>query len=317
MGVVADPSLLSSLNREELAVHLQTRDTEDDLDTRLGESMRHFDIGLLVESGRQLDDRRDTLTVMQRVDQRLCDSGVLGGPIQANFDGRDVGVERRCLQHINDVVKRVIGEVQQHVPLANDIENARRIINLGNIDRRMGSIFQSLAPRIREGKKILGIVVPATRNHAVVTAESKTFPQSTQQRFRHRSVVYKTHRICLASLLQTRRHLFNKALVDGGVEFQLRVSGELKAIGPHRRDVEYTSEDLRQTGTDDVIQGDIHGAFATALLSGYFNKAPQLLRGHLQHRKFLPLTAFDHDREIQRFVSEVGYRQRLVQQNRL
>ena len=125
----------------------------------------------------------------------------------------------------------MIGEVEQYIPLSDDLKNARRVIEVRQVNARVGFKLQRLAPGIRERQKILGVMVSATRDHAVVAAKAKTFSQGIQQRLRHGFVINKPHGIGSTPLLETRGHLLDQALIDGRIEFQFRVSGEFEAVG--------------------------------------------------------------------------------------
>ena len=161
-------------------MHLETGDTKDYLYAGFSESMRHFDIGMLIEPRRQLHNSRNTLAVMQSVYQCLGNTRIIGGPIQADLDRRDTGIQCSRFQHIHDVIEGVVREVKQHISCPNHIKNTGGVVNLGNVDRRVGPILQCLASRIGEGQKILRVVVATSRNHAVIPTETKTFTQSTE-----------------------------------------------------------------------------------------------------------------------------------------
>ena len=64
MAVVANLPLLPTLDREQLAVHLEARDAKDHLNTRLGEAVSHLDIRLLVKSRSKLNHGDNAFPVM-------------------------------------------------------------------------------------------------------------------------------------------------------------------------------------------------------------------------------------------------------------
>ena len=161
-------------------MHLETGDTKDYLYAGFSESMSHLDIGMLIEPRRQLHNSRNTLSVMQSVNQCLGNTRIISGPIQTDFDRRNAGVQCRRFQHIHDVIEGVVREVKQHISCPNYIKNTGRVVNLWNVDRRVRPILQCLAARIGEGQKILGVVVATSRNHAVIPTETKTFTQGIE-----------------------------------------------------------------------------------------------------------------------------------------
>ena len=154
-------------------------------------------------------------------------------------------------------------------------------------------------------------------DHAVVTAKSKAFAQRIEKRLGHGPVVDKAHGIRLATLLQTRRHLLNQALVNRRIQLQFRIPRELKAVGLHRADVEYAPKDLGQTGADHIIEGDVDRTFAAPFLPRDFNEPPQLLRGHFQHREAFLIRALNHDSQIEGLIRQIRYRQRLIEHDGL
>ena len=75
---------------------------------------------LLVEPGLQLDDRRHLLPVLRGPPQRPDDRGVLPDSVKRLLDREHVRVIGRRVQKIHDHGERVVGVVQEHVPLADD-----------------------------------------------------------------------------------------------------------------------------------------------------------------------------------------------------
>ena len=86
MAVVANAFFFSSLNRKQLAVHLQAGNTKDHLHPGLSQAMRHFNVGLLVESSSKLDHCGDALAIVQRIQQCLDHTRVVGRAIKADLD---------------------------------------------------------------------------------------------------------------------------------------------------------------------------------------------------------------------------------------
>ena len=75
---------------------------------------------LLVEPGLQLNDRRHLFAVLGGPPQRPNDRGVFPDPVKRLLDREHVGIIGRRVQKIHDHSERVVGVVQEHVPLADD-----------------------------------------------------------------------------------------------------------------------------------------------------------------------------------------------------
>ena len=112
----------------------------------------------------------------------------------------------------------MIGEVEQHISRSDDLKNTGRVFEVRQLNPSVGLELQRLAPRIGEGQKIFGVMVPATGNQTVVAPEAKTFSQGIEQCLRHGFVIDKPHCVGSTPLLEARSHLLNQALVDGGIE---------------------------------------------------------------------------------------------------
>ena len=69
----------------------------------------------------------------------------------------------------------MIGEVEQHILLSDDLKSTGRVFECRQLNTRVRLELQRLAPRIGEGQKILGVMVAATGDQAVVAPEAKTF----------------------------------------------------------------------------------------------------------------------------------------------
>ena len=73
---------------------LQPGHAENDLRTFLLELVGERDIGLLVESGLELDDDRNVFPVAGSVDERIRDARMASHAVQSHFDLRHFRIDR-------------------------------------------------------------------------------------------------------------------------------------------------------------------------------------------------------------------------------
>ena len=64
MAVVANALFFPSLDGEQLAMNLQAGNTKDHFYPSLGQPLRHFDIGVLIESGSEFHHCSDALAIV-------------------------------------------------------------------------------------------------------------------------------------------------------------------------------------------------------------------------------------------------------------
>ncbi len=83
---------------------------------------RQLDVGRLVEASPQLDHHGHLLAVARRLDEGLDDARVRTGPVEGLADRQHPGIACRLSQQIDDRGEGLEGVVQQHVALADDIE---------------------------------------------------------------------------------------------------------------------------------------------------------------------------------------------------
>ena len=95
MHVAPDRALLPADHQRGLGVGLQVHEPVDDVDARLLELLRPFDIALLVEPRLELDEDEHFLAGPHRLQQRIDDPGPPARPVQRELDGQHVRVRRR------------------------------------------------------------------------------------------------------------------------------------------------------------------------------------------------------------------------------
>ena len=116
------PQLLAftTYNQGRFAMRFPADEPEYGVDPRFLHLPRPVDVVLLVEPGLQLYDRRHLFAIFGSPPQRPDDRGVLPDPVKRLLDGEYIGILGCRVQKIHDHGKRIVGVVQEHVPLAND-----------------------------------------------------------------------------------------------------------------------------------------------------------------------------------------------------
>ena len=316
MAVIALLPVLTALDEQQLAVHLEPGDAELHLDAALGQPMRPGDVGLFIEARGQFHHRQHALAVVHRIEQSIDHPRVRRDAVQANLDALYLRVHGRRLEQIDDVAEGVVGVAQQHIALAQRGQNIVGGVHRGQRDRRQRFEFQVLGAHRRKGHKILGVVVAPAGNQAVVLAQRELAGQKFQQPLGHLRVVHEAHRIGLLALLQAAGHLLDQTFHNAHVEFQLGVARKLETESTRRVDGQHAAKHLRQTGPYHVIQRD-KKAPRPALVTGNLHKAPETLGGHFHHRDAVLFARLDIDCQIQRLVVEHGNGRAVAKQNRL
>ena len=116
VAVEADGVAFLAHHQGRLGVGLQAHEAVDHVGARLLEGAGPPDVGLLVESGRHLDQHRDLLAPLGGPHQGGHDGTVTGRPVEALLDGQHVRVLGRLVEHLLDRGReRVVGVVDEDV----------------------------------------------------------------------------------------------------------------------------------------------------------------------------------------------------------
>ena len=101
-----------------------------DVDARLFEQLRPFDVRLLVEARLELDERDHLLVLLGGVDERPHELAVgAGGAVQRLLDREDVRVAGGLLdERLDGGRERVVRVVHEHVALLEDAEHVGRSV---------------------------------------------------------------------------------------------------------------------------------------------------------------------------------------------
>ena len=99
-------------------------------DLRAGalERARPADVGLLIETGLELDQRGDRFSRFRRLDQRPHDGRFGRRPVEGLLDGDHVGVARGLLQELHHDVKGLVGMMNNEILLTNGRETVAGVI---------------------------------------------------------------------------------------------------------------------------------------------------------------------------------------------
>ena len=173
MAVKANPVFFHSFDQQNLAVHLQARDTKYHIDTALGQTLGPVDIGGLIKPRSQLYYRQYTLAVLHGIDQRIDHPRIPRNSVQTYFDTGHLGIKRRRLQQIDDVIERVVRVIEEYVPLANAVEHAAGLVETPDTNRWQRLELQIFGPDIGKTDEVLGVVITPAGDHAVVFTKTK------------------------------------------------------------------------------------------------------------------------------------------------
>ena len=112
-------------------MRLEPDDAVRHVDTRVLELPGPVDVPRLVEAGPELDEHRDLLSTLGRLDERRDERAVAGGAIQGLLDAEHAGVGRRLLDEpLDRRVERLVGHVDEDVPAAGGREDVGLVVPL-------------------------------------------------------------------------------------------------------------------------------------------------------------------------------------------
>src|SRR3989454_1075622 len=91
--------------------------------SRLLQHARPSDVVLLVHTGLELDQRGDLLAVLRRPGERGDDRARPARAVQGLLDSEDLWVIGRSFDEVHHASEGLVGQVDQHVVRANDVED--------------------------------------------------------------------------------------------------------------------------------------------------------------------------------------------------
>ena len=155
MAVAADAVGLLAHDEQDLAVRLQPDEPVHDVHARLLEAAGPLDVGLLVETGLELDERHDLLALACRLGERRDDAGlVAAGAVQRLLDREHLRVARRGRDERFDTRgERLVRQVDDDVAGA-DVGEDVVTLEPGRDDTAPRRVLEVVARRGRTGPRV-------------------------------------------------------------------------------------------------------------------------------------------------------------------
>ena len=153
-------------------MHFQAGDAIDDTDARLLHLFGCAHIVLFVETSFQLHKDRHLLPVLSSADQRVDNSRILRHPVLRNLDLIYFRVKSRLHQEADQVVERLVGKMQQDIPLFHRPEDRPHLVKEWYTHGRRNRLLQFFSFRIRQFGQVLQIVIPSSL-HQIVRGNAK------------------------------------------------------------------------------------------------------------------------------------------------
>ena len=174
-----------------LGMHFQAGDAIDDADSSLLHPFGGTHIVFFVEASFQLDKDRHLLPVLRRTDQRIDHGRVFRHPVLRNLDFIHFRIKSRLHQETDQVVERLVREMQQDIPLLHRPEDGTRLVEEGHTHRRRDLLLQLFSFRIRQLGQILQVIIPPAQ-YQIVCGDAKSIAYKRQEIIGHIAVIHKT-----------------------------------------------------------------------------------------------------------------------------
>ena len=223
VDVAAQPGTLATDDQGRLRVRLEPDQPVHDVRPGALELARPDDVGLLVETGLDLDQDHDLLAALGGADQRLDDGGVARRPIEGLLDREHVGVLGRLGDEpLGRRGERLIRVVDQDVAGADRGEDVGRLVLVGRDearrgDRRPGHGLEVRPVEVGDGEQPGQVEHPADLV-AVVLAKTESTTEQRLRRGRHRPLDLEPHGRAEAStaelLLDREEQVVGLVLLD-------------------------------------------------------------------------------------------------------
>ena len=144
-------------------MRLQADHAVDDVRAGLLQMLRPLDVVRLVEARLDFDDGGDLLAVDRRLAQRRDDGRVAARAVQRDLDREHLRIARGALHQFDDRLEAVVGVMQEHVALAQRLEDVRRrgrpSLKIGTNGRSFSRAKASLA---KSGSRCVMLSGPRT-----------------------------------------------------------------------------------------------------------------------------------------------------------
>jgi len=151
--------MLAADDQQRLGVRLEARHPVDHVHPRPLKFARPTDVVLLIETGLQLDQRRDQLPVPSRARQGRHHRGSRPRAVEGLFDGEDVGVVGSLLEEPLHPLEGVKGVVEEDVPGLDGGEDRRMAAQLAGEAGVPGGIAEFGNRQLRELHEVADVEV--------------------------------------------------------------------------------------------------------------------------------------------------------------
>ncbi len=145
MHVAADTVAFAAHDEHDLGVRLEADEPVHHVHALALEGLGPADVALFVEARLELEEDGHLLAVGGGLHQRVDDRRVAAHAVERGLDGQHVGVVGGGAHEVHDRVERVVGVVQQDVPLADGGEDVGL---LGAVQHRRRGLHQRLIRQV-------------------------------------------------------------------------------------------------------------------------------------------------------------------------
>ena len=282
-------------------MYLQPGYAVDDLDPRLTHLFGRAHVVLLIEARLELHEDRHTFAIARGTDQGVDHGRVFRHAILRDLDLLHVRIERRLHEEAQQIVKRLIGKMQQHVAPLHGAKHGRQLLEIRHPQRRGGRTHQLRPDGVRQADHVLQVhVTPA---HDEVVGRDVERPADEGQHIgRHFAVVHEAAQGADLTLPHLRANGLEDALRGLLLDIDIGVARDLNPIAS----VGYiTGKDGGEVVADHVV--DKHEV-VHALMLGQGNEARHIrVRYFDQHiERFTRLALEDTGDEIEPAVTDEG-----------
>ena len=282
-------------------MHLQPGYAVDDLDPRLTHLFGRAHVVLLIEARLELHEDRHTFAIARGTDQGVDHGRVFRHAILRDLDLLHVRIERRLHEEAQQVVKRLIGEMQQHVAPLHGAKHGRQLLEIRHPQRRRGRTHQLRPDGVRKADHVLQVHVTPTHDE-VVGRDVERPSHEGQHIGRHLSVVHEAAQGADLPLAHLRADRLEDALRRLFVDIDIGIARDLNPVASVGH---ITGKDGGQVVADHVV--DKHEV-VHALMLGQGDKARHIgVRYFDQHiERFTRLALEDAGDEVEPAVADEG-----------
>jgi hypothetical protein len=260
-------------------VHLQIRESVDDVDTRLLQLARPLDVAPLVESGLELDDADRLLPLLGSGDQRGHERAVAARAVDGGLDRDDARVlGGGADERLEARRERLVRLMDEHVRATDDVEQVARVRRAGERGRCDPGHRPMLELRPVELRDLIELGEVEEPAHLVdlLRRDIEAMLEPTEHVVRHRARDLQAHDVAEPPALQLELDRLEQVVgLVRHLEVGVSRHPEHGALGDL-----HPGEQLRQEVRDDVLERDESAA------AGERHEAGQRL-GHLDAREAL------------------------------